>query len=171
MTNAAFEAVNEKQELLGKKPFANPRNCAAGTLRQLDASITKERHLSFFVFNIQDIQGKDLSTHQEAYEFLEDCGVTVIAHRFVCKTSEEVWRAIEAIGDMRGTLPYDIDGAVVKVNELALRAQLKDTAKNAGYQVAYKYPPERKETRLRQIELSVGRTGKITPTAVFDPQT
>lgn len=129
----------------------------------------KERHLSFFVFNIQDIQGKDLSTHQEAYEFLEDCGVTVIAHRFVCKTSEEVWRAIEAIGDMRGTLPYDIDGAVVKVNELALRAQLKDTAKNAGYQVAYKYPPERKETRLRQIELSVGRTGKITPTAVFDP--
>ena len=169
MTNAAFEAVNEKQELLGKKPFANPRNCAAGTLRQLDASITKERHLSFFVFNIQDIQGKDLSTHQEAYEFLEDCGVTVIAHRFVCKTSEEVWRAIEAIGDMRGTLPYDIDGAVVKVNELALRAQLKDTAKNAGYQVAYKYPPERKETRLRQIELSVGRTGKITPTAVFDP--
>ena len=169
MTNAAFEAVNEKQELLGKKPFANPRNCAAGTLRQLDASITKERHLSFFVFNIQDIQGKDLSTHQEAYEFLEDCGVTVIAHRFVCKTSEEVWRAIEAIGDMRGTLPYDIDGAVVKVNELALRAQLKDTAKNAGYQVAYKYPPERKETRLQQIELSVGRTGKITPTAVFDP--
>ena len=96
------------------------------------------------MFNIQDIQGKDLSTHQEAYEFLEDCGVTVIAHRFVCKTSEEVWRAIEAIGDMRGTLPYDIDGAVVKVNELALRAQLKDTAKNAGYQVAYKYPPERK---------------------------
>ena len=77
MTNAAFEAVNEKQELLGKKPFANPRNCAAGTLRQLDASITKERHLSFFVFNIQDIQGKDLSTHQEAYEFLEDCGVTL----------------------------------------------------------------------------------------------
>ena len=169
MTNAAFEEVNAKQELLGKRPFANPRNCAAGTLRQLDASITKDRHLSFFGFNVQDIRGKELATHQEAYDFLERCGVTVIAHRFVCKSREEIWQAIETIGDMRGTLPYDIDGAVVKVNELALRSQLKDTAKNAGYQVAYKYPPERKESQLQQIELSVGRTGKITPTAIFAP--
>lgn len=169
MTNAAFEAVNAKQELLGKKTFANPRNCAAGTLRQLDASVTKERHLSFFGFNIQDIRGKELATHQEAYEFLERCGVTVIAHRFVCKTMEEIWQAVEAIGEMRGTLPYDIDGAVIKVNELSLRSQLKDTAKNAGYQVAYKYPPEQKASVLREIELSVGRTGKITPTALFDP--
>ena len=169
MTNAAFDAVNERQELLGKKPFANPRNCAAGTLRQLDASITKERHLSFFVFNIQDIQGKELKTHAEAYDYLKHCGVTVIAHYYVCTTREEIWNAIEAIGDMRGTLPYDIDGAVIKVNNLMLRSQLRDTAKNAGYQVAYKYPPEQKETVLREIELSVGRTGKITPTAIFDP--
>ena len=169
MTNAAFEAVNEKQELLGKKPFANPRNCAAGTLRQLDASITKERGLSFFVFNVQDIRGKNLRTHAEAYQFLKDCGVTVIARYFVCSTMEEVWDAIEAIGEMRGALPYDIDGAVVKVNELSARSALKDTAKNAGYQVAYKYPPERKESKLLDIELSVGRTGKITPTAVFEP--
>ena len=169
MTNAAFEAVNEKQELLGKKTFANPRNCAAGTLRQLDAAVTRERHLSFFVFNIQDIRGKELATHQEAYDFLESCGVTVIQHRFVCKDRQEVWQAIQTIGEMRGSLPYDIDGAVIKVNNLALRQQLKDTAKNAGYQVAYKYPPERKETKLQTIELSVGRTGKITPTAIFEP--
>ena len=169
MTNAAFDAVNERQELLGKKTFANPRNCAAGTLRQLDASVTKERKLSFFVFNVQDIRGKTLETHEEAYRYLENCGVTVIAHWYLCKTKEDIWKAIEAIGEMRGTLPYDIDGAVIKVNELARRAQLKDTAKNAGYQVAYKYPPERKETKLLQIELSVGRTGKITPTAIFEP--
>lgn len=169
MTDAAFAAVNERQELLGKKPFANPRNCAAGTLRQLDAEVTRERGLSFFVFNVQDIQGKVLTTHEEAYAYLKDCGVTVIAHYYVCKNREEIWKAIQAIGEMRGELPYDIDGAVIKVNELALRAQLKDTAKNAGYQVAYKYPPEQKETVLREIELSVGRTGKITPTAIFDP--
>ena len=169
MTEAAFAAVNERQELLGKKTFANPRNCAAGTLRQLDASITRERGLSFFVFNVQDIRGRELKTHEEAYRFLQDCGVTVIAHYFVCRSMEEVWSAVETIGEMRGSLPYDIDGAVIKVNELAARAQLKDTAKNAGYQVAYKYPPERKETKLLNIELSVGRTGRITPTAVFEP--
>ena len=169
MTEAAFQAVNEKQELLGKKTFANPRNCAAGTLRQLDASITKERGLSFFVFNVQDIRGRELATHEEAYRFLQDCGVTVIAHYFVCKTMDQIWQAVEAIGEMRGSLPYDIDGAVIKVNELEARKGLRDTAKNAGYQVAYKYPPERKETKLLDIELSVGRTGKITPTAVFEP--
>lgn len=169
MTNAAFDAVNEKQELLGKKNFANPRNCAAGTLRQLDASVTRERKLSFFGFNIQDVQGQDLRTHAEAYDYLKRCGITVMEHYFVCNDKESIWQAIEAIGEMRGSLAYDIDGAVVKVNDLTLRSQLKDTAKNAGYQVAYKYPPERKETKLLHIELSVGRTGKITPTAVFEP--
>lgn len=169
MTNAAFDQVNERQALLGKKTFANPRNCAAGTLRQLDASITKERNLSFFVFNVQDIRGKTLSTHEEAYDFLKNCGITVIEHYFVCRNKEEIWQAIQKIGELRGTLPYDIDGAVIKVNDLNARAQLKDTAKNAGYQVAYKYPPERKETKLLEIELSVGRTGKITPTAIFEP--
>lgn len=169
MTNEAFDQVNEKQELLGKRTFANPRNCAAGTLRQLDASVTRERGLSFFVFNIQDIRGKNLQTHEDAYEFLKGSGMTVIDHYFVCKDKDEIWAAIEKIGEMRGSLPYDIDGAVIKVNDLAARSQLKDTAKNAGYQVAYKYPPERKETKLLEIELSVGRTGKITPTAVFEP--
>ena len=169
MTEAAFAAVNERQELLGKKTFANPRNCAAGTLRQLDAAVTKERGLSLFVFNVQDVRGRTFRTHEEAYAWLKDEGVTVIEHYFVCRDAAEVWQAIGTIGELRGTLPYDIDGAVVKVNELDRRALLKDTAKNAGYQVAYKYPPERKETKLRDIELSVGRTGKITPTAVFEP--
>lgn len=169
MTEDAFEAVNEKQELLGKKPFANPRNCAAGTLRQLDASVTKERGLSFFVFNVQDIKGKTLATHEEAYDFLKQCGVTVIACYYICKGKEDVWAAIERIGEMRGSLSYEIDGAVVKVNELSARKKLNDTAKNAGYQIAYKYPPEQKESKLLDIELSVGRTGKITPTAVFEP--
>lgn len=169
MTEAAFEAVNAQQEALGKKPFANPRNCAAGTLRQLDSQITKERRLSFFAFNIQDLTGIDLATHEEAYAFLEENGMTVIANHMLCRDAEEIWNAITTIGDLRGSLPYEIDGAVVKVNELALRQQLRDTAKNAGYQVAYKYPPERKETKLLDIELSVGRTGKITPTAILEP--
>lgn len=169
MTEAAFEAVNETQELLGKKPFANPRNCAAGTLRQLDPSVTRSRGLSFFVFNVQDIRGKELRTHQEAYDFLTDCGVTVIPNYYVCQDMEEVWAAIQAIGELRGSLAYEIDGAVVKVNDLPARHLLKDTAKNSGYQVAYKYPPEQKEAKLLEIELSVGRTGRITPTAIFEP--
>ena len=169
MTNAAFEMVNEQQELLGKKPFANPRNCAAGTLRQLDSSITRERNLSFFCFNIQELKGKELYTHEEGYHYLRQLGHRVMDHYFTCNTPEEVWDAITQIGELRGSLPYDIDGAVVKVNSLPKRIELKDTAKNAGYQVAYKYPPERKEAKLLDIELSVGRTGKITPTAVLEP--
>lgn len=169
MTNAAFLEVNRRQELLDKKPFANPRNCAAGTLRQLDSAVTRERNLSFFCFNVQDIVGKTLETHEEAYRYLKSLGVTVMAHYFVCHSAEEVWAAVEQIGALRGTLPYEIDGAVVKVNELALRPSLRDTSKNAGYQVAYKYPPEQKETTLLDVELNVGRTGKITPTAVLTP--
>ena len=169
MTNAAFEIVNEQQELMGKKPFANPRNCAAGTLRQLDSSITKERNLSFFCFNIQELQGKELYTHAESYQYLHELGHRVMDHYFTCKSAVEVWDAITQIGELRGSLPYEIDGAVVKVNSLSKRKELKDTAKNAGYQIAYKYPPERKEAKLLDIELSVGRTGKITPTAVLEP--
>jgi DNA ligase (NAD+) len=169
MTNEAFIQVNVNQELLEKKPFANPRNCAAGTLRQLDPSVTRERNLSFFCFNIQEIQGKVLNTHEEAYEYLKKSGHTVIDHYFICHDEQEVWAAIKKIGDLRGSLPYEIDGAVIKVNELEARKLLRDTTKNAGYQVAYKYPPERKETKLLDVELSVGRTGKITPTAILEP--
>lgn len=169
MKNAAFEKVNERQEVLGKKPFANPRNCAAGTLRQLDSSVTKERELSMFVFNIQQIRGMEIATHTEGYEFLKKQGITVIDDYKVCKTADEVWDAICAIGEKRGELSYDIDGAVVKINSYADRQKLGSTSKVPRWAVAYKYPPEEKESRLLEIELSVGRTGRITPTAIFEP--
>lgn len=121
MTNKDFEHVNVMQELKGKKPFANPRNCAAGTLRQLDSKITKERGLSMFVFNIQQIRGMELATHTQGYEYLKKNGIPVIDGYQVCRSKEEVWKAICAIGENRGSLGYDIDGAVVKINSLADR--------------------------------------------------
>ena len=169
MKNAAIDKVNETQELLGKKTFANPRNCAAGTLRQLDSSITKERDLSLFIFNIQQVRGREFATHTEGYEYLKSQGITVIDDYKICRTAEEVWAAICAIGENRGNLGYDIDGAVVKINRYADRERLGATSKVPRWAVAYKYPPEEKEAKLLDIELSVGRTGRITPTAVFEP--
>lgn len=169
MKNAAFDKVNEKQELLGKKPFANPRNCAAGTLRQLDSAVTKERDLSLFIFNIQDVRGMQFETHTEGYEYLKKQGITVIDDYRVCKTADEVWEAITAIGENRGNLTYDIDGAVVKINRYADREKLGATSKVPRWAIAYKYPPEEKESKLLDVELSVGRTGRITPTAIFEP--
>lgn len=129
MTNEDFERVNEMQELNGKKPFANPRNCAAGTLRQLDSKITKQRGLSMFVFNIQEIRGMEIKTHTQGYEYLKRNQIPVIDDYRLCRTKEEVWEAICAIGDQRGALGYDIDGAVVKVNSFADRAKLGATSK------------------------------------------
>lgn len=169
MKNEDFDRVNEMQELKGKKTFANPRNCAAGTLRQLDSGITKERGLSMFVFNIQQIRGMEIKTHTQGYEYLKKNKIPVIDDYRVCKTKEEVWEAICAIGENRGNLGYDIDGAVVKINSLADREKLGATSKVPRWAVAYKYPPEEKETTLLDIELSVGRTGRITPTAIFEP--
>lgn len=169
MTNEAFERVNELQELNGKKLFANPRNCAAGTLRQLDSRITRQRELSMFIFNIQEIRGKEIKTHSEGYEYLKKQGMKIINDYKICRTFEEIWQAIETIGENRDQLGYDIDGAVVKINSYADRQQLGQTAKVPRWAIAYKYPPEEKETKLLDIELSVGRTGRITPTAVFEP--
>ncbi len=169
MTNAAFDRVNEKQELLGKKGFANPRNCAAGTLRQLDSAVTKERELSLFIFNIQAVRGREFATHTEGYAYLKSQGIRVIDNYKVCRTADEVWDAICEIGESRGTLGYDIDGAVVKINRYADREKLGATSKVPRWAIAYKYPPEEKETKLLEIELSVGRTGRITPTAIFEP--
>ena len=169
MTNEAFDKVNEIQEIKGKKLFANPRNCAAGTLRQLDSSITKERNLSMFVFNIQDAKGREFTSHSEGYEYLKRQGIKIIEDYKICKTAKEVWEALEAIGENRDKLGYDIDGAVVKIDSFADRQKLGATAKVPRWAVAYKYPPEEKETKLLAIELSVGRTGRITPTAIFEP--
>lgn len=169
MTREAFDKVNEKAEEAGKKTFANPRNCAAGTLRQIDTRITKERNLSLFIFNVQEVRGTTFKTHTEGYEFLKKNGVKVIEQYYVCKTADEVWDAITKIGNMRGELAYDIDGAVVKLNNISDRERLGNTIKVPRWAVAYKYPPEEKETKLIDVEVGLGRTGRITPVAVFEP--
>lgn len=168
MTRKDFLATNERQEKLALKTFANPRNCAAGTLRQLDSRIVKERRLSMFVFNLQKADGIEIQSHVDAYNFMVRNGIKIIHGYAVCKTFEEVWQAIEEIGKRRDNLDYDIDGAVVKVNSFADREKLGATSKTPRWAVAYKYPPTERETILRKIELSVGRTGRITPTAIFD---
>ena len=169
MTRQAFETVNARAEEEGKKTFANPRNCAAGTLRQTDTRITKERGLSLFIFNIQETRGVTFKTHLEGYEYLKRNNVKVIENCYKCKTADEVWNAIQKIGEMRGDLEYDIDGAVVKLNNLSERSVLGNTIKFPRWAIAYKYPPEVKETRLLDIEVNTGRTGRVTPVAVFEP--
>ncbi len=169
MKSEDFEAVNDRLEAAGKKLFANPRNCAAGTLRQLDPAIVKERRLSLFVFNIQEARGITFSRHSESLQWLSDQGIRVIENIRLCHTAEEVWEAITEIGESRGSLPYDIDGAVVKVDDLTDREYFGATSKVPRWAIAYKYPPEEKETVVREIRLTVGRTGRITPTAIFDP--
>ena len=169
MTREAFAKVNEQAEEEGKKPFANPRNCAAGTLRQIDTRITKERGLSLFIFNVQETKGITFKTHLEGYEYLKRNGVKVIENYYKCKTADEVWDAIQKIGEARGSLAYDIDGAVVKLNNLAEREKLGATIKFPRWAIAYKYPPEEKETKLLSVEVNTGRTGRVTPVAVFEP--
>lgn len=169
MTKKIFEQVNARQEILNLKTFANPRNCAAGTLRQLDSRIVAERNLSMFVFNLQAVEGVEIESHTDAYEFMKRNGIKIIHDYAVCKNFSEVWSAIEKIGERRQNLDYGIDGAVVKVNNFSQREKLGATSKFPRWAVAYKYPPEEKETVLKKIELSVGRTGRITPTAIFEP--
>ncbi|MDD3027035.1 MAG: NAD-dependent DNA ligase LigA [Erysipelotrichaceae bacterium] len=169
MTNRDFELLNELQEINGKKLFANPRNGAAGTLRQLDPNVTKERNLSLFVFNIQDFSGVDISSHLQGYEFLKKQGIKFISHYYEAHNYEEVIAAIEKIAQLRDKLDFEIDGAVVKVDDYGLRDQLGATAKTPRWAIAYKYPPEEKPTRLLDIEVNVGRTGRVTPTAIFEP--
>lgn len=169
MKNEDFEAVNERLEAAGKKLFANPRNCSAGTLRQLDPAVVKERKLSLFVFNVQEARGITFTSHTESLEWLKSQGIIIVEGYTKCKTAEEVWAAIEAIGESRGSLSYDIDGAVVKVDSLEDRAFFGNTSKVPKWAIAYKYPPEEKETTVKEIRLTVGRTGRITPTAIFEP--
>lgn len=169
MKNEDFEAVNEKLEAAGKKLFANPRNCSAGTLRQLDPEVVKERKLSLFIFNVQDARGISFGSHTESLEWLTRQGIKVIEGYRKCCTAEEVWDAIQEIGESRGNLAYDIDGAVVKVDNLGDREYFGTTSKVPKWAIAYKYPPEEKETVVKEIRLTVGRTGRITPTAIFEP--
>lgn len=169
MKSTDFEAVNEKLEAQGKKLFANPRNCAAGTLRQLDPKVVKERKLSLFVFNVQEARGIEFESHSESLEWLKKQGFKIIENYKLCRTADEVWDAIVNIGETRGSLAYGIDGAVIKVDNLADREHFGATSRVPRWATAYKYPPEEKETVVKEIRLSVGRTGRITPTAIFEP--
>jgi DNA ligase (NAD+) len=169
MRTEDFEAVNERLEAAGKKLFANPRNCSAGTLRQLDPEVVKERKLSLFIFNVQDVRGINFESHSQSLTWLKAQGIKVIEGYKLCRTADEVWEAIKEIGESRGSLAYDIDGAVVKIDSIADREYFGATSKVPRWAIAYKYPPEEKETIVKDIRLTVGRTGRITPTAIFEP--
>ena len=169
MPRDAFERLAKEQEESGRQVFKNPRNAAAGSLRQKDAAITAARGLSIFVFNVQQVEGHTLTGHQESLDYLKEMGFPVSPRYPRFENVEDVLREIEAIGALRGTLPYDIDGAVVKVDDFEQRRRLGSTAKYPRWAVAFKYPPEEKDTVLKEIEVSVGRTGVLTPTAVFEP--
>ncbi|MDE5558941.1 MAG: NAD-dependent DNA ligase LigA [Ruminococcus sp.] len=167
MPKSSFIALTEIQELNGEQPFKNPRNASAGSLRQKDPKITATRKLDIFIFNIQQCMGRDFSQHSETLDYLKEMGFKTVSYK-VCHTYEEIENEINRIGDERAGLSYDIDGAVVKVNNLAQRDIMGSTSKTPKWAVAYKYPPEEKQTKLLDIEVNVGRTGAITPVAVFE---
>ncbi len=168
MSRAVFEKITGAQELKGEIPFKNPRNAAAGSLRQKNPKITAERCLSIFVFNVQKYEGTEFSDHKSSLDFLRELGFVTVPFYTLCATIDEAKNELTRIGSIRSDLSFDIDGAVIKVNEFSHRKALGSTAKFPRWAVAYKYPPEEKDTVLRDIEISVGRTGVLTPTAVFD---
>ncbi len=169
MPHKSFERLNRMQEEREQRPFKNPRNAAAGSLRQLDSRIAAERGLDIFVFNIQQIEGRQVSTHSEGIALLAELGFKTIPIKQVFDTIEEAFDEVLRIGESRGELDFDIDGAVIKVNSLAQREALGSTAKCPRWAAAYKFPPEKKETKLLDITVQVGRTGVLTPNAVLEP--
>lgn len=169
MPRKKFLEIVEKQELNEEKPFKNPRNAAAGSLRQKDPKITATRGLDIFVFNIQQIDGKDLSEHKQSLDYIKELGFKTIPFYNEFNNIDDVIKELDRIGSIRGGLPFDIDGAVIKVNRFDQREMLGSTAKCPKWALAWKYPPEEKETKLIDVEINVGRTGVLTPTAVFEP--
>ena len=169
MSTESFEAANKKQMETGGKIYQNRRNSAAGTLRQLDPNVVRERGLDIFIFNLEIAEGKEFSSHFETLEWLSSLGFHVLEEPIIAKSSEEVWSAIEHIGNIRYSLNYGLDGAVVKVDSLGMRKALGMTSKVPHWAVAYKYPPEQKETVIEDITVQVGRTGRMTPLAVLRP--
>jgi DNA ligase (NAD+) len=168
MPHGSFEKLNAEQERKGEKPFKNPRNAAAGSLRQKNSEVTKSRELDIYVFNIQQITGVEVTSHEESLDLMKRLGFNVIEWQAFSDVDGVIIR-ISEIGEMRGSLPYEIDGAVVKVNSIAQQRELGETSKFPKWAAAYKYPPEEKETILLEIEVNVGRTGALTPLAVFEP--
>ena len=169
MPHEAFQHLCAEQELQGAAPFKNPRNAAAGSLRQKDAKITGSRGLSIFVFNVQQVHGKELTTHAESLDYLKSLGLPVSPRYHIVHGIEDAIKEIEQIGQNRSKLDFDMDGAVIKINHFAQRDLMGSTNKFPRWAIAFKYPPEVKETTLRNIEVAVGRTGVLTPTACFDP--
>lgn len=168
MARSVFDRINEELELEGKPLLANPRNAAAGSLRQKDPKVCAKRQLDIAVFNLQLVEGRSFATHSETLDYLREQGFPVIPHT-VLRDPEEILEQIQKLGDNRMDFPYDIDGAVVKLNDLSYRSILGSTAKCPKWAVAYKYPPEQKESRVADIVVQVGRTGVLTPKAVLEP--
>ena len=169
ISKSDFEKMNQEREENEEELFENARNAAAGSLRQLDSKITAKRPLDIYIFNVQKIEGKEFNSHFEELEYLSKLGFNVNPVRIPCKTVEEIEKAIQKIGDDRENLSFGIDGAVVKVDDLKFREILGTTAKTPRWAIAYKYPPETKETKLKDIVCQVGRTGVITPMAILEP--
>ena len=171
MSEERFQKLTEEQEIREEKPFKNPRNAAAGSLRQKDPAIAAQRGLDIFVFNVQQIEGKILTSHKESLDFLQQQGFPVSPSYQAFSSIEAVMGEIQRIGENRENYSFGIDGAVVKVDSFAQRERLGSTAKYPKWAIAYKYPPEQKPTVLLDIQVKVGRTGALTPTAVFEPIT
>lgn len=169
MPRESFFSLIEQQELSGEKPFKNPRNAAAGSLRQKDPKITAKRRLDIFIFNVQQVRGREYETHIQSLDDLKSMGFKVLPSYRICREAAEIKEEIDCIGEKRAEFGFDIDGVVIKVNKLSQRDIMGATSKTPKWAVAYKYPPEEKETVLLDIEVNVGRTGAITPVAVFDP--
>lgn len=171
MPRESFAELSEKQELNDEQPFKNPRNAAAGSLRQKNPKITAERKLDIFVFNIQQIEGYELNSHKQSLDYAKSLGFKVIPSYKSCTEYNEIADEINRIGSNRANLPFDIDGVVIKIDDFEQREIMGATSKVPKWAVAYKFPPEEKETTLLDIEVNVGRTGAITPVAVFEPIT
>ncbi len=169
MPRDVFFEIVKQQEINEEQPFKNPRNAAAGSLRQKNSQITAKRRLDVFCFNIQQIEGKDLNSHKQSLDYIKSLGFKTVPNYKLVETYDEVARCIEEIGENRFDLPYDIDGVVIKVDSFSQRETLGSTAKTPKWSVAYKFPPEEKQTKLLDIELNVGRTGAVTPVAIFEP--
>lgn len=169
MSHSVFNELVKKQELSGDMVFKNPRNAAAGSLRQKNPKIAAERKLDIFVFNVQRADGVEFSNHKNSLDYLRKLGFVTVPFYTECEDFEQVEAELKRIGEKRGELSFDIDGAVIKVNDFNTRNAMGSTAKCPRWAIAYKYPPEEKITQLKDIEISVGRTGVLTPTAVFEP--
>lgn len=168
MSKKAFEEAVAKVNQKGGKQYKTPRNLASGTLKQLDTNIVKERNLDIFIFNLEIAEEKEFTSHSETLEWLQSLGFPVIPDYKICSTVDEVWEAVMTIGEQRQSLPFDIDGAVIKIDSLEDRAILGNTSKVPRWALAFKYPPEQKETIIKDIKIQVGRTGRLTPLAILE---